>query len=62
MTLDPGETYYGCVLPHDDFGPGVASQITSEEPERISSADVLYELSSSITITDSDGRSYPEDD
>jgi hypothetical protein len=58
--LDPGDTYYGRVLPYDDFGAGVPSQITSEEPIRLSSEDVLEELAYSITITDSDGHVWPE--
>jgi hypothetical protein len=51
-------TYYVCILPYDAFGLGTASAVVSDEPTRISSDDVIFELAASITISDSEGNSF----
>lgn len=59
MELEPGDTYYVLILPRDGFGDGIPSSVNAEEPLQISSEFVLEELALSITITDSDGNTYP---
>jgi hypothetical protein len=45
-------------LPYDAFGLGTASAVVSDEPTRISSDDVIFELAASITISDSEGNDF----
>jgi len=54
--LDPTFTYYVQIEPYDDFGVGIKSDIDTEQPIKIQSEDIGFELVSRLTLLDSLGN------
>lgn len=52
--LTVGTQYYAKVVPYDKFGAGVASEVANATPVILADTDVDLELTSSVTMTDSD--------
>jgi len=55
--LTPETTYFAKIVPYDDFGIGIASNVNSTEPLKINADDIDGALIDRLTYTDSLGTS-----